>query len=368
MKLRKVRLFNFRNFKEFNWLPGDGVNILYGCNAQGKTNLLEAIFIAVTGYSFRTNRIKDVINWESENAVIEMEFQIQDTIKYIKIYFTVNGQKLILLNGNEINRDNYPLRPGAVLFQPDDLMLVKGGPSERRHLLDHEIGTLEPTYGYHSQQYQKVLAQRNHLLRLIREKKQNKQSLEIWNSQLCSTGARVILKRLEMLGRFYGPFKVHYSALTGADERMEIRYLASLTLGNAKTLTEIEECFKIELAQKLNNELARSQTLIGPHRDDLLFLLNGKDVRQFGSQGQQRSVVVAVKLTLLELWHRDTGFYPLLLLDDVLTELDAYRQDFLLKSITGGPNTFVTSSKGKQPGFLESQFLLDKGELIKEVP
>lgn len=367
MKLSKVRLCNFRNFKEFNWLPGEDVNIIYGRNAQGKTNLLEAIFIAVTGHSFRTKSLKDIINWGSEKTVIEMEFQRRGTVKLIKMYFTVNGQKGILINGNEINRENYPLRPGAVLFQPDDLMLVKGGPVERRYLLDHEIGNLEPTYVYYSQQYQKVLTQRNNLLRLIREKKQTKESLEIWNSQLCNTGSRVILKRLELLGKFFGPFKVNYSSLTGTDERMEIRYMASLNLGNAKTLTEIEECFKIELVRRLNDELARGQTLIGPHRDDLLFLLNGKDIRQFGSQGQQRSVVVAVKLTLLELWHRDTGFYPLLLLDDVLTELDSHRQKFLLKSITGGPNTFVTSSKGKQPGFIGNQFLLDNGEFITEV-
>lgn len=368
MKLRKVRLFNFRNFREFIWFPGDGINIIYGRNAQGKTNLLEAIFIALTGYSFRTKRTKDIINWESEKAVIEMEFQHQGTTKLIKMCFTLGGQKIISLNGNEINRENYPLRPGAIIFQPDDLKLVKGSPSERRDLLDHEIGILEPTYTYHSQQYQKILTQRNNLLRLVRDKKQAKQSLEVWNSQLCSVGARVILNRLEMLGKFFGPFMEHYTALTGAGERIEIRYLTSLTLGNAKTLSEIEACFKIELARKLNDELARGQTLVGPHRDDLIFLLNSKDVRQFGSQGQQRSVVVAVKLTLLELWHRDTGSYPLLLLDDVLTELDSDRQKFLLKSITGGPNTFVTSSKGKQTDFMDSQFLLDKGELITEVP
>lgn len=368
MKLSKVRLYNFRNFKEFKWLPEDGVNIIFGRNAQGKTNLLEAIFIAVTGHSFRTKRIKDIINWESEKAVIEMEFQRHDSISLIKIYFSVNGQKVILLNGNEINKDNYPLRPGAIIFQPDDLMLVKGGPGERRHLLDHEIGNLEPTYGYYIQQYQKILTQRNNLLRLIKEKKQTIESMEIWNRQLYCTGSMVILKRLEMLGKFFRPFKELYRSLTGTDERMEIRYLASINLDNAKTLAEIKECFKMELARKQNDEIARTQTLMGPHRDDLLFLLNGKDIRQFGSQGQQRSVVVAVKLALLDLWHRDTGLYPLLLLDDVLTELDSHRQEFLLKSIFGGPNTFITSSKGKQPGFPGSQFLLDKGEMIMEVP
>lgn len=368
MKLLKLQLTNFRNFNELIIVPQPGINVIYGRNAQGKTNLLESIFIALSGYSFRTSRLKETINLNSSlnYALINLVFERFNTIYELKMNLNVNGQKKVLVNGKEVNRDLYPFRPNVVLFIPDNLTLVKGGPRERRHLLDTEIGIIDPTYTYYLQNYQKVLSQRNNLLRLIREKKQSLKLLEPWNSQLFSFGSQLVLKRLELLSKFFTPFKDSYRYISGNNESIEIRYMSSLPIGSNKKLANIIECFKEESLNKLNEELARGQTLLGPHRDDILFFIDGKETKQYGSQGQIRSVVVAIKLTLLELWKRETGVSPVLILDDVFTELDPVRQECLLNSITNLPSTFITSSRNEN-SLYKGQFLLSKGTINKEV-
>ncbi|MEW5953057.1 MAG: DNA replication/repair protein RecF [Bacillota bacterium] len=368
MKLLKLRLTNFRNFSNLEIYPYNGINIINGRNAQGKTNLLESIFMALTGYSFRTSRLKETINLNSSlgYAHIDLEFERLNTIYQVRVTLTIDSQKRVIVNGKEVKRDLYPFRPNVVLFIPDDLALIKGGPRERRQLLDTELGIIDPTYNYYLQQYQRVLSQRNNLLRLIRERKHNLESLEPWNNQLYNFGSQVVLKRLELLSKFFIPFKDLYHFISGNNENIQLRYLCSLPIGSNIKISTIINCFKKESIKRINEELIRGQTLLGPHRDDIIFLINNNNAKQFGSQGQIRSIVIAIKLTLLELWKRESGISPVLLLDDILTELDSVRQEYLLKLITDIPTTLITSSRNRN-GCFKGQFLLQNGTIDKGV-
>lgn len=342
MILKSLEIINFRNYRREKIEPASAVNFITGMNAQGKTNILEAIYLGCTGRSFRTLKEKELIKWSSEHAQITCLFETYT--RSIEVRILINpGQKHIEVNGSSIK--GYPLGwPGMVLFTPDDLTMVKGSPGERRRFLDFEIGPFHPRYSHYLSRYNRVLAQRNNLLKDIREKRAERDSLQAWDEQFCLYGSKILSIRLELLKKLIPDIRSLHRQLTGEMEEIDIRYLSSLNISGIKNEEDIYLRFKSELEGLAKEEIEKVHTLIGPHRDDFSILLNGSEARVYGSQGQQRTIVLTLKLSQILQWHNEISEYPILLLDDVLFELDSSRREALLQRIHGQVQTFVTTT------------------------
>jgi DNA replication and repair protein RecF len=340
--LKSLELINFRNYVRQTIEPCPHFNILIGQNAQGKTNLLESIYLACTGKSFRTSREREAINWYSDFSAIHCLLETETRELIIKLLLNP-GQKKFLVNENIVH--GYPLGwPGVVLFTPDDLLLIKGSPQERRRFLDYELGLFQPHYNHYLSRYNRVVSQRNNLLREIREKRIKNHTLQAWNEQLGRYGAKVLLFRLELLKKFSPHLRQLHLKLTTGRENLEIRYHSSFKVANMYSEEEIFNQYLEALIAVQEEEIARAQTLIGPHRDDLSFFLNGADAKTYGSQGQQRTVILTLKIAQILQWKIDVDEYPILLLDDVLLELDQVRRQALLNYVTGNVQVFLTST------------------------
>jgi DNA replication and repair protein RecF len=343
--LKSLELINFRNYVHQTIEPCPHFNILTGQNAQGKTNLLESIYLACTGKSFRTSREREAINWSSEFSTIQCLLETETRELKIKLQL-YPGQKKFFVNENIVH--GYPLGwPGVVLFTPDDLLLIKGPPQERRRFLDYELGLFQPQYSHYLSRYNRIVSQRNNLLREIREKRTKNSTLQAWNEQLGRYGAKVLLFRLQLLKKFSPHLRQLHFQLTTGHENLELRYHSSLKATNMYSEEELFNQYLEALATVQEEEIARAQTLIGPHRDDLSFFLNGVDAKTYGSQGQQRTIILALKIAQILQWKNDVNEYPVLLLDDVLQELDQIRRQALLNYVSGSVQVFLTSTSGE---------------------
>ncbi|MEG6617226.1 DNA replication/repair protein RecF [Peptococcaceae bacterium 1198_IL3148] len=344
MKILKIRAEMFRNYNNFEITPSPGLNIITGQNAQGKTNLLEAIYFNLNGFSFRAAKDKELINWQSDYSnVIAIINNNQHQWKQT-VAINDSGQKKFFINGVEKKKKELG-HSGVVLFTPDDLALVKSSPQIRRKFLDQEIGPFTPGYIYHIQQYNKVISHRNRLLKSIRFKKESLDMLELWNQQLVELGTRVLLDRLAILKKMAPHIIKWYRVMTNGKENLEIRYLSSLKIEPPLDEIQIKNKFYQLLRNTRSEEVNKCQTLFGPHRDDIVFFINGKDARNYGSQGQQRTVVLSLKMAQVSLWAEEQHTEPILLLDDVLFELDRFRQEMLLSKVQQGIQTFITTSQ-----------------------
>ncbi|MEG6522708.1 DNA replication/repair protein RecF [Desulfotomaculum sp. 1211_IL3151] len=342
MRVQKLSLKNFRNYDEAIFLPHPSINIITGSNAQGKTNLLESIFYSLRGRSFRAEKDKDITKWQSNRTIINTEVHLAS--RNFNIQWQISERvKKFFLNGVETARSELD-HFGVVMFSPEDLYLIKGSPQERRHFLDFEVGSLSPGYSKIWRQYTRVLSQRNTLLKEIRDRRSTRDMLDVWDDQLFRHGAKVIYLRLQVLKKLI-PIarKIHFS-LTGGAEELQVKYLSSLVLEPGLTEGNIYQVFLNSSKKIRQMELQRCQTLLGPHRDDLSLAINGIEAKTFGSQGQQRTVTLSLKLSQLDLWHHEFGFYPVLLLDDVLFELDQARQAMLVNKVMNKVQTFITTS------------------------
>lgn len=344
MKILKIRAKTFRNYENLEINPSPGLNIITGKNAQGKTNLLEAIYFNLNGASFRATNDKDLINWRNDYSsvitVIENHnYQWKQTVAINQI-----GQKKFFINDVEKKKKELG-HSGVVLFTPDDLALIKNSPQVRRKFLDQEIGPFHPGYRHHIQQYNKILSHRNQLLKNIRVKRESIDMLELWDQQLVENGTNVLLARLAILKRIAPHIIKWYRVMTESKESLEIRYLSSLKIEPPIEAQKLKERYYQLLKINRHEEINKCQTLIGPHRDDIVFFINGKDARNFGSQGQQRTVVLSLKMAQVSLWSEENNTEPILLLDDVLFELDKYRQEMLLLKVQDNIQTFITTSQ-----------------------
>lgn len=341
MQIGSISLINFRNYKNVYFRPHKGINIITGANAQGKTNLIESIYFCLRGRSFRAERDRDVINWQGENTSINAEINVLD--RKIQIQWLANAKsKKLKINGNDTPRSELDVL-GVVLFCPEDMYLVKGSPQERRRFMDYEVGPLNPQYSHAFRQYNRVLTQRNSLLKEIRDRRSTQEMLEVWDQQLFRYGAKIIFLRLQILAKLIPMAKnIHYEITSGSEE-LQAKYLSSLVLEPGLKEDQIASIFNSASKKIRHTEITRCQTLLGPHRDDLSLLINGVEAKTFGSQGQQRSVTLSLKLSQLELWYKEFGFYPVLLLDDVLFELDQKRQTMLLERVENKVQTFITT-------------------------
>lgn len=326
MKILSVELKNYRNYKNIKINFNDGLNVLVGKNAQGKTNLLESVFLCAIGKSPRVNKDKDLINWNEEHSKITLSLEKQSGKKTIEIFLFKNQNKAIKINGVQILRYSELLGEfNAIYFSPDDLKLVKESPDERRRFMDIDLSQFNKNYFYALSKYNKVLAQRNKLLKTSKNFESLKETVSVWNESLAKYGSYVILKRLELINKLNNYANITEQELTNNEENIKLSYT-----GLSGTEEEIKQNIILNLEKSLEKDYSLGYTTFGPHRDDFKIEVNNIDIRHFGSQGQQRTATLSLKLAELEVFKEYFNEYPILLLDDVLSELDNKRKNMLL--------------------------------------
>ncbi|WP_188456206.1 DNA replication/repair protein RecF [Virgibacillus oceani] len=345
MHIQQLKLKNYRNYDDLDILFDDKINLIIGENAQGKTNLMEAIYVLAFTKSHRTPREKELIQWEQEYAKIEGRITKRKQNFPLEIIVSAKGKKAKLNRIEQKRLSDYIGALNVVMFAPEDLTLVKGPPQIRRRFIDMELGQIQPRYIYHLGQYQKVLRQRNHLLKQMqRRDKKDPTMLNVLTDQLIEHAAALLERRfifLELLRKWARP--IHHG-ISRELEALDIKYDASIEVSEDANKEKIETIYLTKFKEIQEKEIERGTTLIGPHRDDLIFYVNNKDVQTFGSQGQQRTTALSIKLAEIDLIFSEVGEYPILLLDDVLSELDDHRQSHLLNTIQGKVQTFVSTT------------------------
>ena len=328
MQIKSLDLKNFRNYRELSISFSDGVNIIYGENAQGKTNILESISLCGVGKSHRRSKEKEMIRISAEEAHIKGMFQKESVSERIDIHLKRSGSKGIAINRIPIKKISELYgNVNVVIFSPEDLDLIKGGPSLRRNFINQELCQIDPIYVEDLIHYSRILKQRHELFRNMESDPQKKEelleTLEIWDLQLSKYGSRIIQRRRTFLEEMNTCiFDIHYD-LTDGKEKLKLVYEPSAS----------EDTLYEELIRNREKDRIYKQTSVGPHRDDLLFYENEKNMKIYGSQGQQRTCVLSLKLAEMKMIEWKKKEKPILLLDDVLSELDRNRQIKLIKGI-----------------------------------
>lgn len=360
MHLIEIALQNFRNYEKQNLSFSPSINVLIGENAQGKTNLVESIYFLAMARSHRTARDRELIGWEKDFAKVEGLLQKKSQSVPLEIILSKSG-KIAKFNHLEQKKlSNYIGQLNVILFAPEDLSLVKGSPSVRRRFIDMELGQMNKIYLHHLVQYQQILKQRNKFLKQARyHKKFDQIYLDVLTEQLAAEGAEVLFYRFEFIKKLNKWAKEVQANISDDQETLVIEYKTIPELNNKLSVEEIFEILKNHYKTTQNQEIDQGTTTVGPHRDDLLFHVNERNVQIYGSQGQQRTTALSLKLAEIELMHEVTGEYPILLLDDVLSELDDSRQTHLLESIQNKVQTFITTTSldGIQMELLEDPLI-----------
>lgn len=348
MVIQSLELSNFRNYDFLNIVFDKGTNILYGDNAQGKTNILEAIYLCATTKSHKGSKDKDIVKFGQEEGHIRTYVKKDGQDIRIDMHLRKNKTKGIAIDGTRIKKASELLGiMNVVFFSPEDLSIIKNGPSERRRFVDMELCQLDPMYLHHLNQYNKIVNQRNRLLKDMWADETLKETLDVWDLQLAMYGEQIIRRRREFIGQLNEILYGIHKNLSGGKEELQIRYEP--------------DCKEEELSERLkknrDRDIRLKQTSAGPHRDDFSFMTGEIDIRKFGSQGQQRTAALSLKLSEIELVKQMTKDTPILLLDDVLSELDANRQNYLLNSI-GDIQTIVTCTGLDE--FVNNRFEINK--------
>ncbi|MEG1524709.1 MAG: DNA replication/repair protein RecF [Clostridia bacterium] len=337
MLITSIRLVNFRNYASLSLRPDAGLCVLTGENAAGKTNVLESIFLCALGRSHRTIRDGELIKSSENGGYVGITLDTIGGTRQIEVKLAVGERKKLLIDASPLVRSGELLGClNVVMFAPEDLGLVKDGPGERRRFLDMMISQLRPAYYDTLQKYNAVLKQRNALLKDAQG--QRLHALEPWNEQLALLGASITLIRTEQVQRLSQFAKTMHETLSDGRENLTVVYQPNMPPVES---TQLIDSMREALIDSVERDIRYGNTSIGPHRDDLMLALDGVDVRTFGSQGQQRTVVLSLKLAQLEILREEKGDAPVLLLDDVFSELDKHRQRMLLIAVQGC-QTFLT--------------------------
>jgi len=348
MYIKSLELQDYRNYNTLKIAFDKGTNILYGDNAQGKTNILEAIFLSATTKSHKGSKDKDVINFNKEEAHIRTYLEKEGIETRVDMHLRKSKSKGIAIDGQKLKKAADLLGLcNVVFFSPEDLSIIKDGPAERRRFVDMELCQLDNFYLYNLNSYNKIVNQRNILLKDLYFQPELKETLHIWDSQLASFGSKIIERRklfVEQLNDII--YDIHYK-LSGGREKIKILYEPDVEIEN----------FERSLKMSQEKDIKLKQTTVGPHRDDFSFYVGNIDIRKFGSQGQQRTAALSLKLSEIELVKKITKDTPILLLDDVLSELDNNRQNYLLNSI-GNIQTIITCTGLEE--FVNNRFEINK--------
>ncbi|EOH95895.1 DNA replication and repair protein recF [Enterococcus moraviensis ATCC BAA-383] len=346
MRLNKIEVQHYRNYDGLTLDFPKTLNIFLGENAQGKTNLLESIYVLAMTRSHRTSNEKELIHWDSDSARISGVIEKKTGTVPLEIIISNKGRKTKVNHIEQKRLSSYIGQLNVILFAPEDLSLVKGSPQLRRKFIDMELGQVNPIYLYDLVQYQSVLKQRNQYLKQLAEKKQSDHVyLDILTEQLAEFGGKVLFARLEFIKKLEHWANLLHKKISHEKEELAIDYFSSIPLDKENfSLEEIQKQLLQSLLDNRKRELFKANTFLGPHRDDLIFNVNGQNVQTYGSQGQQRTTALSVKLAEIDLMYSETGEYPVLLLDDVMSELDNERQLHLLETIEGKVQTFLTTT------------------------
>lgn len=344
MYLENLELHDFRNYEQLAVTFSQGVNVLLGENAQGKTNLLEAIYVLALTRSHRTANDKELIRWQASTATLKGRLHKATGSLPLELELGKKGKRAKVNHLEQAKLSQYIGNLNVIVFAPEDLSIVKGAPSIRRRFMDMEFGQMSPRYLYNLSQYRAILKQRNQYLRqLNHHEAKDKVYLGVLSDQLAAFGAEIIAKRLELLKQLEHWAQVIHAEITQDQEQLSFHYVTQVATDELTSVDQIYQTLQKMYAQQQTKEIFQGTTLLGPHRDDLQFSVNGKNVQTFGSQGQQRTTALSVKLAEIDLMKAETGEYPVLLLDDVLSELDAARQTHLLTAIQNKVQTFLTT-------------------------
>ncbi|MEH2122797.1 DNA replication/repair protein RecF [Nostoc sp.] len=356
MYLKTLNLRQFRNYQDQNVEFNAAKTILVGNNAQGKSNLLEAVELLATLRSHRMTRDRDLVQEGEAIAQIDATLERQTGVSDLTLTLRRNGRRSVALNGESIRRQMDFLGVlNAVQFSSLDLELVRGGPEGRRNWLDTLLIQLEPVYAHILQQYNHVLRQRNAFLKKTQDSALDTEQSElaVWDAQLATTGTRVIRRRDRAIQRLAPIATTWHASISGSTEVLQINYVPNIPLEDNHP-EEVQQAFLAKIQQRAVAEMHQGTTLVGPHRDEIELTINQTPARQYGSQGQQRTLVLALKLAELQLIEEVVKEPPLLLLDDVLAELDLSRQNQLLDAIQDRFQTLITTT---HLGSFDSQWL-----------
>ena len=370
MKLTNLQLQNFRNYESVQLEFTDGVHVFIGENAQGKTNLMESIYTLAMTKSHRTTNDKELIGWNKEFATIKGTVEKTATKTNLELQFSKKG-KIAKVNYLEQKRlSSYLGNLNVILFAPENLTLVKGSPQNRRKFVDMELGQMSSLYLYDLVEYNRVLKQRNtYLKQLAIKKKQPDEYLDVLSEMLSELASKIVFHRLDFMKQLEALAIPIHDQLSLGREKFSVSYQATIPLEDGLTPSQMKEIYMNQFKKNQTREADQATTLIGPHRDDLIFYLNEIPVQTYGSQGQQRSTVLSLKLAEIELMKLSTGEYPLLLLDDVLSELDDDRQTHLIKAIENKVQTFITTTSldGIKQQFINEPVVIpiEKGTILK---
>ena len=348
MIIKSIELQNFRNYEDLNILFDEGTNIFYGDNAQGKTNILEAAYLSGTTKSHKCSKDKEMIRFGEQESHIRTVVVKKDKEYQIDMHLKNNRSKGIAINKVPIKKASELFGIlNMVFFSPEDLNIIKNGPAERRRFLDSELCQLDKIYLSDLTTYNKILNQRNKLLKDMVYRPDLKDTLPVWDMQLVETGRKIIRRRKQFVDELNEiVHDIHYR-ISGEKEDLLLQYEPSIE----------DIFFEDELSRVKERDMRQCMTSVGPHRDDLLFSIGEVDIRKFGSQGQQRTSALSLKLSEIELVKRSIHDTPVLLLDDVLSELDSNRQNYLLNSIHD-TQTLITCTGLDE--FVKNRFQINK--------
>ena len=355
MWIKKIKINNFRNYEKEEINLEKNINIFYGENAQGKTNIIEAIFLCSLGKSFRTKKDKELIKLNEQNAIVEVEYEKSDRDGKIKI--EIGNKKNIYLNGIKIKKLSELLgNLNIVIFTPDDINILKGGPQNRRRFLDIMISQLRPNYMHILNLYIKTMEQRNNYLRQIKEEHKDENLLEIWDEKLAEYAIKIYEYRKEFIEKIIKKIDIIHKKITNGEEQIKFEYI---------TECDNKEKYLKLLKERRKLDIIKGFTTKGIHRDDFVIYINKKEIKIFGSQGQNRTAMLSLKLAELQVIYDEIGEYPILLLDDFMSELDKTRRKNFLENIEGTQVIITGTEKLDIENLEYLEYNVSKGKVLK---
>ena len=355
MWIKNIKIKNFRNYEKEEINLEKNINIFYGENAQGKTNIIEAIFLCSLGKSFRAKKDLEMIKLNKENAIVEIEYEKSDRDGKIKI--ELNNKKNIYLNGIKIKKLSELLgNINVVIFTPDDINILKGGPQNRRRFLDIMISQLRPNYMHILNLYLKTIEQRNKYLRQIKEQNADEKLLEIWDEKLAEYAIKICEYREEFLNKIINKIKNIHNNITNGKEEIELEYI---------TECKNKENYLKLLKERKKLDIIKGFTTKGVHRDDFVIYINKKEINIYGSQGQNRTAMLSLKLAELQVIYDEIGEYPILLLDDFMSELDKNRRKNFLENIKDTQVIITGTEKLDIENLKYLEYNVSNGQVIK---
>jgi len=355
MWIKNIKIKNFRNYDQEEINLEKNINIFYGKNAQGKTNIIEAIFLCSLGKSFRAKKDNEMIKLNEKNAIVEIEYEKSDRDGKIKI--EIGNKKNIYLNGIKIKKLSELLgNLNIVIFTPDDINILKGGPQNRRRFLDIMISQLRPNYMHILNLYLKTIEQRNKYLRQIKEEHKDENLLEIWDEKLAEYAVKIYEYRKEFIEKIIKKINIIHKNITNGEEQIELEYI---------TECDNKEKYLQLLKERRKLDIIKGFTTKGIHRDDFVIYINKKEIKIFGSQGQNRTAMLSLKLAELQVIYDEIGEYPILLLDDFMSELDRTRRKNFLENIEGTQVIITGTEKLDIENLKYLEYNVSNGKVLK---